>query len=173
MGGTVRFEGWDYRVGQLGPTESSLTQRRLFARPPEIDLAWTSVTDSDFQRLGSLTNVEYLDLTGSKVGDEGCRQIANLAALRALSLSQTSITDEGLVHLVALTGLERLNLEGTLDTDRGIECLNLLEVEGITTVGEVCDRTADELFVLRNFNDDLLAEIRTKLAAVGVGLRGE
>jgi DNA-directed RNA polymerase alpha subunit len=70
---------------------------------------------------------------------------------------------------------ESLNID-TLplnDLELSVRLTNVLEVEGITTVANLCEHTSDDLLVLRSFNEDLLAEVRTKLAAIGVGLRGE
>jgi hypothetical protein len=34
----------------------------------------------------------------------------------------------------------------------------------------LCDRTAGELLMIRNFDEGVLAEVRAKLATIGLGL---
>jgi DNA-directed RNA polymerase subunit alpha len=44
---------------------------------------------------------------------------------------------------------------------------------GINTMGEVMQRTADELLESRNFGMTSLSEVREKLQAMGLSLRGD
>jgi hypothetical protein len=50
---------------------------------------------------------------------------------------------------------------------------NCLECEGITTARDLSVHTAEELLEIRNFGQKRLRELREKLAAVGLKLRGE
>ncbi len=53
---------------------------------------------------------------------------------------------------------------------RARKCLSRL---GITTVGELISKTADELLAVRNFGVTSLSEVRTKLAELGLSLKNE
>jgi DNA-directed RNA polymerase subunit alpha len=44
---------------------------------------------------------------------------------------------------------------------------------GINTMGEVMQRTADELLESRNFGMTSLSEVREKLQVMGLSLRGD
>jgi len=51
--------------------------------------------------------------------------------------------------------------------------LNCLESEGITTAGDLCIRSAEELLEIRNLGPKRLQEVRDRVAAVGMWLWGE
>ena len=53
---------------------------------------------------------------------------------------------------------------------RARKCMSRL---GINTMGEVMQRTADELLESRNFGMTSLSEVREKLQAMGLSLRGD
>ncbi|HYP62700.1 MAG TPA: DNA-directed RNA polymerase subunit alpha C-terminal domain-containing protein, partial [Acidocella sp.] len=53
---------------------------------------------------------------------------------------------------------------------RACKCMNKL---AINTVGELVHRTADELLEAKNFGMTSLNEVREKLAAMGLKLRGD
>ncbi len=57
------------------------------------------------------------------------------------------------------------------DLDLTVRTYNCLKREGIATVGELMDRTEQELLEIRNFGSKSVDEIREKLAALGVGIR--
>ena len=50
---------------------------------------------------------------------------------------------------------------------------NCHESEGITTVGQLCGRTSDNLLEIRNFGESVLIEVRNRLAQHGLHLCGE
>ncbi len=68
---------------------------------------------------------------------------------------------------------ESLNLTVLPLTKLGlsIRAMKCLESEGIATIGELCNRSAEELQEIRNFGETTLAEVRQKLAARGLRLR--
>jgi DNA-directed RNA polymerase subunit alpha len=53
---------------------------------------------------------------------------------------------------------------------RARKCMNRL---GITTLGELCQRTADELLEAKNFGVTSLTEVKEKLAQYNLKLRGD
>jgi len=44
---------------------------------------------------------------------------------------------------------------------------------GIDTMGQLCQRTADELLEAKNFGQTSLTEVREKLTQLGLNLRGD
>jgi len=59
------------------------------------------------------------------------------------------------------------------DLQLSVRCRKCLNRLGITTVGELVNKTADELLSVRNFGVTSLNEIRAKLAELGTSLRNE
>jgi DNA-directed RNA polymerase subunit alpha len=53
---------------------------------------------------------------------------------------------------------------------RARKCMNRL---GINTLGDLVQRTADELLESKNFGQTSLTEVREKLQQYGLGLRGD
>jgi len=53
---------------------------------------------------------------------------------------------------------------------RARKCMNRL---GIATLGELVQRSADELLESKNFGQTSLSEVREKLAQLGLTLRGD
>jgi DNA-directed RNA polymerase alpha subunit len=51
-----------------------------------------------------------------------------------------------------------------------VRTTNLIEVEGIRTIGELCSRTESELLDVRNFGKTALREIQRKLDEIGLRL---
>lgn len=56
------------------------------------------------------------------------------------------------------------------ELELSVRATNCLESEGITTVGQLVVRTAEELLELRNFTETTLREVQLKLAEVGLKL---
>lgn len=82
----------------------------------------------------------------------------SLNALRALKIYQDvdDFTNKPIIDL-------QLSIRATL----------CLKFAGITTVGQLCTRSPDELLMLRHFGQTSLDEVRLKLADRGLGLREE
>ena len=82
-----------------------------------------------------------LDLSSTRLSDAGLAHVENLAALRSLDLTATPVGDDGIAHLGKVAGLESLNLSGTNVTDRGIallkgrEALRTLDLSGTRVTG--------------------------------------
>ena len=54
-----------------------------------------------------------------------------------------------------------------------VPAVDCLEAAGIITVGDLCERTAEQLLSIDNLTSAVLAEAREKLAENGLRLRGE
>ncbi|KAF9679729.1 hypothetical protein SADUNF_Sadunf06G0044700 [Salix dunnii] len=80
-----------------------------------------------------LSHLENLNLSFTSVTDSGLRKLSGLTSLRSLNLDARQITDSGLAVLTSLTGLTRLDIFGAHITDSGTNCLkyfkNLKELE--------------------------------------------
>ena len=52
--------------------------------------------------------------------------------------------------------------------DLGIRALNCLDAVGVKTVGQLLERTEEDLLAIRNFGNVTLEELRNKLAEQGL-----
>src|SRR6516165_5038591 len=69
--------------------------------------------------------------------------------------------------------LERKLNMSLAELELSVRATNCLESEGITTVRELVSRSEDELLEVRNFGETTLREVRSKLAGLGLKLKGE
>jgi DNA-directed RNA polymerase subunit alpha len=58
------------------------------------------------------------------------------------------------------------------DLDLTVRSYNCLKREGITSVGELVDKSEDDLLEIRNFGQKSIDEVKAKLEELGLGLRG-
>jgi len=56
------------------------------------------------------------------------------------------------------------------ELELSVRATNCLEVEGITTVRDLCSRTEEQLLQVRNFGETTLKEVRAKLKEIGLDL---
>jgi DNA-directed RNA polymerase subunit alpha len=68
-------------------------------------------------------------------------------------------------------GVDPIRSTSVDDLDLTVRTYNCLKREGVETVGELMDRTEQELLEIRNFGSKSVEEIREKLAELGVGIR--
>jgi len=54
------------------------------------------------------------------------------------------------------------------DVNLPVRTVNTLEGEGIFTVGQLAEKTKDELLEIKNFGETTLVEVRTRLNQLGV-----
>ena len=59
------------------------------------------------------------------------------------------------------------------DLDLTVRSYNCLKREGVTTVGELVDKSEDDLLEIRNFGQKSIDEVKAKLEEMGLGLRGK
>ena len=57
------------------------------------------------------------------------------------------------------------------DMDLTVRSYNCLKREGVTTVGELVQKTEDDLLEIRNFGQKSIDEVKAKLQELGLGLR--
>ena len=118
----------------------------------EFDL----VTDSGFQALVSLENLQCLELTGSDITGEGIEHIATNASLKTLNLRYSSkLTNEGISNVLGIFGesLEILDLSlsrGVSEIEAPLPKLKELKLDSVDLTGleQLLSRLADNLAVL-------------------------
>jgi DNA-directed RNA polymerase subunit alpha len=136
----------------------------------------------NIRTLGDLTRVTEQQLLSSKnFGETSLLEIKEMMTTKGLRLGQsleegavgsghdlryrppTSLSEEQ--QAVLSKPVTDLNL-----SVRARKCMNRL---GINTLGDVIQRTADELLESKNFGMTSLNEVREKLAQFGLTLRGD
>jgi DNA-directed RNA polymerase subunit alpha len=133
----------------------------------------------NIKTLGDLTRVTEQQLLSSKnFGETSLAEIKEMMTSKALRLGQS--LEEGAVHDMrfrpqqALTQEEQATLSKPVSdlnlSVRARKCMNRL---GINTLGELIQRSADELLESKNFGMTSLNEVREKLAQYGLTLRGD
>lgn len=114
-------------------TDQDLLHLKVFPRLRNLDLAWSSITDSGVVYVGELRELQVLGLWCTNVGDNGVAHLRALGNLRALRISHTKVTNSGLVHLKSLPNLESITIGETAVDDNGLlslaECRRLREVD--------------------------------------------
>jgi DNA-directed RNA polymerase subunit alpha len=132
----------------------------------------------NIKTLGDLTRVSEQQLLSSKnFGETSLSEIKEMMTTKGLRLGQS--LEEGGHEMryrphTALSEQEQAVLNKPV-TDlnlsvRARKCMNRL---GINTLGDLIQRTADELLESKNFGMTSLSEVREKLAQYGLTLRGD
>jgi DNA-directed RNA polymerase subunit alpha len=133
----------------------------------------------NIKTLGDLTRVSEQQLLSSKnFGETSLAEIKEMLASKGLRLGQS--LEEGAQHDMryrppqALSEAEQEKLNKPVSelnlSVRARKCMNRL---GINTLGDLIQRTADELLESKNFGMTSLSEVREKLAQYGLTLRGD
>ncbi|MCX7419113.1 MAG: tetratricopeptide repeat protein [Planctomycetia bacterium] len=129
--------------------------------------------------LGDLTRITEAELLSNKnFGETSLKEVREMMESRALTVGQSLTMGKPaavLSHAREDVAPEvRAKLEMTVAdlnlTVRSRKCLSRL---GITTVGELVAKSADELLTVRNFGVTSLNEIRAKLTDVSMALRND
>src|SRR5262249_36632096 len=133
----------------------------------------------NIKTLGDLTRVSEAQLLSSKnFGETSLGEIKEMMATKGLRLGQSLEEGghEGMRYRThpALSEQEQAVLNKPV-TDlnlsvRARKCMNRL---GINTLGDLIQRTADELLESKNFGMTSLSEVREKLQQYGLSLRGD
>src|SRR5206468_1105973 len=129
--------------------------------------------------LGDLTRVSEEHLLSSKnFGETSLLEIKEILATKGLRLGQSLEDGGGMERRFPghqpLTEQEQAVLNKSVSelnlSVRARKCMNRL---GINTLGELIQRTADELLEAKNFGMTSLNEVREKLRQYGLSLRGD
>jgi DNA-directed RNA polymerase subunit alpha len=133
----------------------------------------------NIRTLGDLTRVNEQQLLSSKnFGETSLSEIKDMLATKGLRLGQSleegAQYDRRFSHQQPLSDQEQAVLNKPVSdlnlSVRARKCMNRL---GINTLGELVQRTADELLESKNFGMTSLAEVREKLRQYGLSLRGD
>jgi DNA-directed RNA polymerase subunit alpha len=134
----------------------------------------------NIKTLGDLTRVTEAQLLSSKnFGETSLQEIREMMSGKGLRLGQA--LEEGARYdprfrpqQQPLSEQEQAVLNKPVTemnlSVRARKCMNKL---GIATLGELVQRTADELLEIKNFGMTSLTEVREKLSAYGLKLRGD
>lgn len=127
--------------------------------------------------LGDLTRVTEDDLLASKnFGETSLEEVRELLETRGLRIGQALSRETPATPSTRedLSPQERALLETPVaDLNLSVRARKCLSRLGITTVGELVAKSADELLAVRNFGVTSLNEIRAKLADAGTSLRND
>jgi DNA-directed RNA polymerase subunit alpha len=133
----------------------------------------------NIKTLGDLTRVTEQQLLSSKnFGETSLNEIKEMMTSKGLRLGQ-SLEEGAQIDLrfrpqAALSEQEQAVLNRPVSdlnlSVRARKCMNRL---GINTLGDLIQRTADELLESKNFGMTSLNEVREKLAQYGLTLRGD
>jgi DNA-directed RNA polymerase subunit alpha len=133
----------------------------------------------NIKTLGDLTRVSEQQLLGSKnFGETSLEEIKEMLASKGLRLGQSiqegGASERRFAPAQVMTEEEQALLSKPIAdlnlTVRARKCMLRL---GINTVGDLVQRTADELLEAKNFGMTSLNEVREKLRQLGLSLRGD
>jgi DNA-directed RNA polymerase subunit alpha len=134
----------------------------------------------NIRTLGDLTRVDEQSLLSSKnFGETSLMEIKEMMASKGLRLGQSLEEGGGGGDMrfrsqAPLSEQEQAVLNKPVSelnlSVRARKCMNRL---GINTLGEVVQRSADELLESKNFGMTSLNEVREKLGHYGLTLRGD
>lgn len=170
--------------GQFVDDETLKQQQKLeqlLARPvTDFELSVRSrncLAGMDINTLGDLTTISEQELlAGKNFGETSLKEVRELMGLHGLKIGQNlhEKPREAGVDYRDLSPEEQATLSmpvGDLNLSvRSRKCMTRL---GITTVGELLNRTPDELLSAKNFGVTSLNEIRAKLTEHNLKLRND
>ncbi|MCA8987274.1 MAG: tetratricopeptide repeat protein [Planctomycetaceae bacterium] len=129
------------------------------------------------EKLEDLTKMtEEQLLAGKNFGETSLKEIKEILEMHGLKLGQNlhRKQPEPLYRPEELSPEERALHESTVsDLDLSVRARKCLSRLGISTIGELVSRSADELLSVRNFGVTSLNEIREKLSERNITLRGD
>ncbi len=133
----------------------------------------------NIRTLGDLTRVTEQQLLSSKnFGETSLNEIKDMMTSKGLHLGQS--LEEGAQNDVRFRPQHPLSEQEQAVLNRPVSDLNLsvrarkcMNRLGINTLGELIQRTADELLEAKNFGMTSLNEVREKLAQYALTLRGD
>jgi DNA-directed RNA polymerase subunit alpha len=133
----------------------------------------------NIKTLGDLTRVSEQQLLSSKnFGETSLSEIKEMMATKGLRLGQS--LEEGAQHDLRFRPQQQLSEQEQAVLNKPVSDLNLsvrarkcMNRLGINTLGDLIQRTADELLESKNFGMTSLSEVREKLAQYGLTLRGD
>jgi DNA-directed RNA polymerase subunit alpha len=133
----------------------------------------------NIRTLGDLTRVTEQQLLSSKnFGETSLSEIKEMMGTKGLRLGQS--LEDGALQDIRFRPQQPLTQEEQAVLSKPVSDLNLsvrarkcMNRLGINTLGELVNRSADELLESKNFGQTSLSEVREKLAGYGLTLRGD
>jgi len=133
----------------------------------------------NIKSLGDLTRVSELQLLASKnFGETSLDEIKIIMGQKGLRIGQS--LDQGQQYEFKYRPQQNLSPEEQAQLSKPVSELNLsvrarkcMNRLNIATLGELCSRTSDELLEAKNFGITSLNEVKEKLTAMGLKLRGD
>jgi DNA-directed RNA polymerase subunit alpha len=133
----------------------------------------------NIKTLGDLTRVSEQQLLSSKnFGETSLQEIKDMLTSKGLRLGQS--LEEGSTFERRFTATQQLSDQEQAVLGKPVAELNLsvrarkcMNRLGINTLGDLIQRTADELLESKNFGMTSLTEVREKLRQFGLTLRGD
>jgi DNA-directed RNA polymerase subunit alpha len=133
----------------------------------------------NIKTLGDLTRVSEQQLLSSKnFGETSLQEIKDMLTSKGLRLGQS--LEEGSTFERRFTATQQLSDQEQAVLGKPVSDLNLsvrarkcMNRLGINTLGDLIQRTADELLESKNFGMTSLTEVREKLRQFGLTLRGD
>lgn len=159
------------RIGQL--LEIPVTDFELSVR------ARNCLQKMGIRNLGDLTKITEQELLGSKnFGDTSLNEIKLMLESKGLSLGQAlhAAKDKSRDYYrnEALSPQEQALMgRPVADLNLSVRARKCMSRLGITTLGELCQRSQEELLESKNFGVTSLNEVRSKLTDLGLKLRGD
>lgn len=165
--------------------EDTLKQQQklehLLSRPvTDFELSVRSrncLAGMDIRTLGDLTRVSEQELlSGKNFGETSLNEVRELMAAHGLMIGQ-NLHEKAREPSFAFREMspQEQQLLGTpvSEMDLSVRSRKCMARLGIVTVGELVQRTADELLSAKNFGVTSLNEIRAKLTEMGLKLRND
>jgi DNA-directed RNA polymerase subunit alpha len=133
----------------------------------------------NIKTLGDLTRVNEQQLLSSKnFGETSLEEIKEIMSSKGLRLGQS--LEEGASHDMRFRPQQQLSEQEQAVLSKPVSDLNLsvrarkcMNRLGINSLGDLIQRTADELLESKNFGMTSLSEVREKLGQYGLTLRGD
>jgi DNA-directed RNA polymerase subunit alpha len=128
--------------------------------------------------LGDLTETTEQELLSSKnFGETSLVEIREMLSSKGLELGQFASTkwqEEPAFEPSSMSDDERALLDRPIaDLNLSVRARKCMVRLGLTTIGELVRRTGDDLLECKNFGVTSLNEVREKLTASGLKLRGD
>ncbi|MFO1006603.1 MAG: DNA-directed RNA polymerase subunit alpha C-terminal domain-containing protein [Planctomycetaceae bacterium] len=169
--------------------EETLKQQQklehLLSRPvTDFELSVRSrncLAGMDIRTLGDLTRITEPELlAGKNFGETSLKEVRELMALHGLKIGQ-NINEKahdaggaGASDFRDLSPEEQAVLQTPIaDLNLSVRSRKCMTRLNITTAGELCQRTPDELMGAKNFGVTSLNEVRAKLSELGLRLRND
>ncbi len=132
----------------------------------------------EIHSLGDLTEISEQELlAGKNFGETSLTEIRELMQAHGLTIGQNmhrKTTREPAFNIQELSPAEQVKLSRPVtDLNLSVRSRKCMTRLGITTLGELVSRTADELLAAKNFGVTSLNEIRQKLTDFDMKLRND